>query len=164
MPLFGPIVPHAMNIFASRAMFLRTVEALAIATIFLALVGLSIRRPFLALPGRTSLLSEMSEQRNSSAGPTAKLLVSSQQAVVTRNPRQPPEGGEADIVAEDIVMRYQKRAVNLPGQAAKKPAMLAAETVVQYGPDVSVWAGDRTNTNGLDPSSTAHRARPSSHR
>ena len=31
MPLFGPIVPHAMNIFASRAMFLRTVEALAIA-------------------------------------------------------------------------------------------------------------------------------------
>jgi len=150
MPLFGPIVPHAMNIFASRAMFLRTVEALAIATIFLALVGLSIRRPFLALPGRTSLLSEMSEQRNSSAGPTAKLLVSSQQAVVTRNPRQPPEGGEADIVAEDIVMRYQKRAVNLPGQAAKKPAMLAAETVVQYGPDVSVWAGDRTKRNGLD--------------
>jgi hypothetical protein len=47
-------------------------------------------------------------------------------------------------------MRYQKRAVNLPGQAAKKPAMLAAETVVQYGPDVSVWAGDRSKRNGLD--------------
>ena len=152
MPLFGPIVPHAMNIFASRAMFLRTVEALAIATIFLALVGLSIRWPLLALPGRTSLLSKMSEQRNSSqpAGPAAKLLVSSQQPVVIGNSRQPPDGGETDIVATDIVIRYQKHAVNLPGQAAKKPAMLAAETIVQYGPDVSVWAGNPTKRNGLD--------------
>ena len=152
MPLFGPIVPPAMNIFASRAMFLRTVEAIAIGTIFLALVGLSIRGPLVALPGRTSLLSEMSERRNSSqpAGPAAKLLVSSQQPVVTRNSRQPPDGGETDIVAKDIVIRYQKRAVNLPGQAAKKPAMLAAERVVQYGPDVSVWAGNPTKRNGLD--------------
>ena len=65
------------------------------------------------------------------------------------NLRRVLDRGETDIVAKDIVIRYQKRAVNLPGQAATKPAMLAAETV-QYGPDVSVWAGNPTKRNGLD--------------
>jgi hypothetical protein len=150
MPLFGPIVPHVMNIFTSRVMFLRTVEALAIAMIFFAVIGVSIRPPLLTLPSRTS--QEMPEQQSSSpfAMPRARLLASSQRPIVTQGSGQAPALGEADIVAEDVVVRYPKHALSLPGQAEKKPAMLAAETVIQYGPDVSVWAGDPTRRNELD--------------
>ena len=148
-PAQGPIPPHAMKLFASRAMFLKAVEALAIATIFSALIGVEIRRPLLALPGRASLLSEMPEQEGSSPQirPTAELPVSSQWPVVSSG--QPLSVREADIVAEDVFVRYPKRVVNRPIQAAKKPAMLAAETVVQYGPDVTMWLGNRTERDGL---------------
>ncbi len=46
--------------------------------------------------------------------------------------------------------RNHSEVVDLPGQAAKKPAMVASERVIQYGPDVSVWPGDPTKRNGLD--------------
>jgi hypothetical protein len=131
-------------------MLLRAVEALAIATIFFALIGVEIRRPLLALPGRTSPLSEVPEQRSASPHtmPTAELLASSQRPIVMRSSRQPLSAREGDIVAEDVVVRYPKRVVNFPSQAAKKPAILAAETVVQYGPDVTVWSGSRTGRDG----------------
>jgi len=80
-------------------------------------------------------------------------------------------GGEGDSVAEDIVIRYREAAANLPGQAAKKvtsglvqkqplppknttprsgvrvtfsrgAGMFAADTVVQYGADVTMWSGN----------------------
>ena len=150
-PLFGPIVPHAMKLFASRAMFLRAVEAITIATIFFALIGVLIRRPLLALPGRTSPLSEVPEQRSASphTRPTVELVASSERPIVMRSSGQTLSAREADIVAEDVVVRYPKRVVNFPSQAAKKPALLAAETVVQYGPDVTVWSGNRTRRDGL---------------
>jgi hypothetical protein len=157
----------------------RTVEVLAIAIVFCMMMGVSIHR-LSALPGRTSLPSRMLEQRNASQSgrPTAKVLASFQQPVATGNSRQSPDGGEADIVAEDIVIRYQKRAVNLPGQVAKKPTsspvqaqllppknttskpgvrltfgraadMLAADALVQYGADVKMWSRDPKRP-GLD--------------
>jgi hypothetical protein len=168
-----------MNILLRRPMSWRTVEALAIAIVFCMMMGVSIHR-LSALPGRTSLPSGMLEQRNASQSgrPRAKVLASFQQRVGTGNSRQSPDGGEADIVAEDIVIRYQKRAVNLPGQVAKKPTsspvqaqllppknttskpgvrltfgraadMVAADTLVQYGTDVKMWSRDPKRP-GLD--------------
>jgi hypothetical protein len=150
----------------------RTVEALAIAIVFCVMMGVSIHRPS-ALAGRTSL--PLLEQQNASqpARPMAKVSASSQQTAVMLNSRQLPDGGEADIVAPDVVIRYQKRAVNFPGHVAKtltshsvqaqllppknttsKPGVrnadvLAADTVVQYGPDVKMWSGNPKRV-GLD--------------
>jgi hypothetical protein len=153
-------LPHATKIFASRAMFFRAVEALAIATIFFAVIGVSIRHPLLANPDGRSMLAEMPEQQGSSLPrippripptiPIAKILASGQQVPVMPSSRQLPHGAEADTVAEDAVVHYLKQALNLPGQAAKKPAMLAAETVVQYGQDVTVWSGNLTKRDGRD--------------
>jgi hypothetical protein len=138
-------------------MFFRAVEALAIATIFFAVIGVSIRHPLLANPDGTSMLAEMPEQQSSSLPripptiPIAKILASGQQVAVTPSSRQLPHGAEgADTIAEDAVVHYLKQALNLPGQAAEKPAMLAAETVVQYGPDVTVWSGNLTKRDGLN--------------
>ena len=157
----------------------RAAEALAIAIVFCMMTGASIHR-LSALSRRTSLPSGMLEQRNAShpAGPMTKPLALSQQAVVTRNPRPSPNGAEADNIAQDVVIRYQEHAVNLPGQAAKKPTsspvqaqllppknttskpggrltlgrdadMLAADTVVQYGADATMWLG-KPKRAGLD--------------
>jgi hypothetical protein len=134
MPLVGSMVPHATNIFVSRAMVWRTVEALAIATVFLALVGMSIYR-LSALTSRTPLPSEMPEQRNAfqPGRPAANVLTSYPLPVTTRTSRQAVDGGEGDIVAKDIVIRYPKPAVNLP--------------LVQYGADVSMWSRSPNGAN-----------------
>jgi hypothetical protein len=141
-----PTVPHRMNVLLRRPMSWRTVEALAIAIVFCMMMGLSIHR-LSAVPGRTSLASGMLEEQNDvqPARPTEKVLASSQPAV-TRNSRQSPTGGEADIVAEDIVIRHQKRAVNLLGKPGvrltfgRDADIFAADTVVQYGSDVKMWS------------------------
>ena len=177
MPLVGPA---AMNIVVSRSMVWRTVEALAIATVFCSVVGVSIHRGS-PLPSRSSLPSEMAEQRNASQRKTlaAKVLsLPEQQPMVTRNSRQPAVG-EADVIAEDIVIRYRKRAVDLRGQAAKKPTsspvqaqllspittqkpggvqftfgrdadMLAADTVVRYSTDSSASRAQDQNKAALN--------------
>jgi hypothetical protein len=145
-------LPHATKIFASRAMFFRAVEALAIATIFFAVIGVSIRRPLLANPDGSSMLAEMPEQQSSSLPPMpiSKLLATGQGATVTASSRQLPHVAEPDTVAEDAVVHYLKQALDLPGLAAKKPAMLASERVVRYGPDVTVWSGNLTQRDGID--------------
>ena len=123
----------------------RTVEALAIAIVFFMIVGFSIH-DLSAVPGRTSVASGTPAGQNDLqlARPTEEALASSQ-PVVTRNPRQSPGGSEADIVAEDIVIRHQKRAVDRPGNPSvgltfADTDIFAAETVVQYGYDVKVWS------------------------
>ena len=152
MPVVETTVLHATKIFASRAMFFRGVEALAIATIFFAMIGVSIHRALLASPGSTSMLAEMPEQQSSPlpAMAISKLLASSQGATVTPSSRQLAHIVEADTVAEDAVVHYLKQALDLPGKAAKKPAMLASERVVQYGPDVTVWSRNLTQRDGVD--------------
>jgi hypothetical protein len=88
---------------------------------------------------------------------------------MTQNFRQSSVGGEGDSVAQDIVIRYGESAANLSGQAAKKVTsglvqeqpvppknttpksglrvtfgrdadILSADTVVQYGADVTMWS------------------------
>ena len=134
----------------------RTVEALAIAIVFFMIMGLSILG-LSAVPGRTSMTSGTLDGQNDLqlARPTEKVLAPGQ-PVVTRNPRQSPGGSEADIVAEDIVIRHQKR-VELPGNPTvgftfgRDADIFVADTVVQYGYDVKVWSRkpERTTLNRL---------------
>ena len=76
---------------------------------------------------------------------TVRPLASSP-AVVTPNSRQSPIGREAHIVAEDIVIRHQKRGVNLVGKPGaqltfgRDAEVFAADSVVQYGSDVTMWS------------------------
>jgi hypothetical protein len=139
-------IAHRMNVWLRRPMSWRAVEALAIAIVFFMIMGLSIHG-LSAVPGRTSMTSGTLDGQNDLqlARPTEKVLASSQ-PVVTRNPRQSPGGREADIVAEDIVIRHQKRAVELPGNRSlgltfgRDANIFVADTVVQYGYDVKVWS------------------------
>jgi hypothetical protein len=139
-------IAHRMNVWLRRPMSWRTVEALAIAIVFFMIMGLSIHG-LSAVPGRTSMTSGTLDGQNDLqlARPTEKVLASSQ-PVVTRNPRQSPGGREGDIVAEDIVIRHQKRAVELPGNPSlgltfgRDADIFVADTVVQYGYDVKVWS------------------------
>jgi hypothetical protein len=151
-PSVGPAFLYRMNVLLRRSMSWRTTEAVAIAIVFCMMMGLSIHR-LSAVSGRTSLASGTEEQ-NERVRPTEKVLASSQ-SVVARNSRQSPGGGEADIVAEDIVIRHQKRLLNLP----RKPGVrlvfgsgAAADTVVQYGSDVKMWSRtpERATLNRLE--------------
>ncbi len=132
----------------------RTVEPLAIAIVFCMMTGLSIYRSS-AVPGQTSLASEMLNEQNERLRSTEKVAASSQ-PVVSRYSRQSASGGEADIVAEDIVIHHQKRAVNVPHQLGV-PLFVsqgaAADTVVQYGSDVKMWSKkpERALLNRLEP-------------
>jgi hypothetical protein len=150
VPFVGPTVPHRM---LSGPMSWRTVEALAIAIVFCMMMGLSIHR-LSAVPRRTSLASEMLDEQNARATPTEK-VIASPQPIVGRNSRQPQSEGEADIVAEDIVIRHQKRLVNRPGKSGV-PLIFgqdaAADRVVQYGSDVKMWSRkpERATLNRLE--------------
>ena len=149
----GPAVSHTMTVSSRRLMSWRTVEPIAIAIVLCMMMGLSIHR-LSAVPDRTSLASEMLDEQNEGLKPTEKVTASSQ-PVVDRNSRQSLRGGEADIVAEDIVIRHQKRVVNLPGKLGA-PLIFgqgaAADTVVQYGPDVKMWSRkpERATLNRLE--------------
>ena len=131
----------------------RTVEALAIAIVFCMMMGLSIHR-LSAVPSRITLASGMLDEQNERPRPTEKVTASSQ-PVVGQNSRPPSRGGEADIVAEDIVIRHQKRLVNLPGKSGARLIFgqdAAANSVVQYGSDVKMWSRkpERANLNHLE--------------
>ena len=146
VPFVGPTVPHRVKILLKRPMSWRTVEPLAIAIVFCTMMGLSIHR-LSAVPDRTSLASGVPEKQNDSqpARTTVRALASSQ-AVMTPNSRQSPIGGEAHIVAEDIVIRHQNRRVSLIGKPGAQLTLgrdadvFAADSVVQYGSDVTMWS------------------------
>ena len=73
--------------------------------VFCALAGVSIGRVS-ALPGRTS--HPAGEQNASQrVTPAAKVLALAEQPVLAPSSRRPADG-EADIIAEDTVIRYQK--------------------------------------------------------
>jgi hypothetical protein len=148
-------------------MFWRTFEALAIAMVFCALAGVSIRR-ISSRPGRTTHPAEMSDQRNASqrVTPAARVLALAEPPAVTLKSRRATDG-KADVVAQDIVIRHQKRAMDFHGSAMNKPTggtvhaqllppenttlkpgvrftfgkdadMLAADTLIRYGGESSV--------------------------
>ena len=170
-----PQLPSPPNTWSASR---RMVEALAIAAIFCMMVGASIHR-LPALPGRTSLTPVKPEQENApeSARPQESFLAMAQQPVVARKALPRPDGDEADIVAEDVVIRHQKP-VNFLPQAPRKTTsspvqrqfltpkstasergirstfgrgadMAAADTVVEYGADVKMWLGSPKKA-GLD--------------
>ena len=174
-----PQRPHPLNVWLRNTASWRMVEALAIAAIFCMMVGASIHR-LQARPGRTSLTPGKPEQENTpeSARPQESFLAMAQQPVVARKPLPRPDGDEGDIVAEDVVIRHQKLAVNFLAQAATKTTssrvqrqlltprsttserdirstfgrgadMAAADTVVEYGADVKMWLGSPKKA-GLD--------------
>jgi hypothetical protein len=171
-PTTGPTALQRMNISLRRPTSWRTVEALAIAIVFCTMIGVSIYR-LLAFPVRISLSSEKPEQRHVSQPTSAPKA----QPIVTRDSRQSADGGDADLIAEDIVIRCERRAVDRRGQAAKKPRamqaqplpekkvsskpgvrltfgqdaeMLVANTVIQYGADVTTWSVSPTKRTALD--------------
>ena len=133
-------VPRGRNALLRRPRLWKTAESLAIAIVFSVMMGLSISRLW-TVPSRTSLASRKLDEQNERARPTEKVIPSSQ-AVVGGYSGQSSGIGEADIVAEDIVIRHQERLANLP----RKPGVrlvfgpgAAADTVVQYGSDVKMW-------------------------
>jgi hypothetical protein len=139
VPFVRSTAPHIVKVSLRRLMSWRSVEPLAVALVFCMMMGLSIHR-LSAVPDRTSLASEMPDEQSVRPGPAEKVTASSQP--VDQDSRQSPREGEADIVAKDIVIRHQKRIVNLLG----KPGVplifgegAADDTVVQYGSDVKTW-------------------------
>lgn len=141
-PPVEPTRPHRMNILLKKPMSWRTVEALAIAIVFCMMMGVSIHRHS-DLSGGTSLPSGMLEQRNAPQLARASAFASPEQPVVTRYSRQSISQTEADIAAEKIVIRYQRNAFS------HDPYMLAADTVVRYGDDVTMWSRNPKRA-GLD--------------
>lgn len=151
----GPTVPLRVKVLLRRPMSWRTIEPLAIAIVFCMMMGLSIHR-LSAVPGRTSRASKMLKKQNDfQPARLAEKVLASSQPVMARNSRQSPSGGDADIVAEDIVIRHQNRAVDLLGRPGfrltfgRDAGMPAADTVVQYGADVKMWSGNPKRA-GLD--------------
>jgi hypothetical protein len=139
-------VPHRMNALLRRPTSWRTVEPLAIAIVFCMMMALSIHR-LSAVPSRTSLASGMlEEQNNVQPARAAEQILALSQPVVTRNSRQLPNGNDTDIVAENVVIHHQKRAVNVPGKSSvwvnfsRDAGIFEADTVVRYGSDVKMWS------------------------
>jgi hypothetical protein len=155
IPFVAPTLQHKMKVLLRRLMSWRTVEPIAIAIVVSMMMGLSIHR-LSAVPGRTSLASGMLEEQSGFQPPRpADKALASSQAVVAPNTRQSPIVGEADIVAADIVIRHQKRGVNLLGRpGARLTSGRDAgvfDTVVEYGPDVKMWSrkSERATPNRL---------------
>jgi hypothetical protein len=139
----------------------RTVETLAVATVFCMMIGVLLRRvsPLRGNPSRP-VMAEVRTAR-SSTPLAAKVLGLSQERVATLSSRRSTDNGEAEVVAKDIVIRYHRPSADLrDNQAPKKlksslptlrlrsenttlqpgvrytfgidSAMLAADTVVRY--------------------------------
>jgi hypothetical protein len=146
----------------SGPMLWKTVEALAIASVFCLMMGISIHHLF-ADP-RGSSPAEMLQTRDASrltSSPSQVLLsvLESRQPDATRKSRQSQDDGEGELNAydEDLVIHYQPRTSTLPGPIGKgitgssalaqsdprqnaEEAALATEKVVEYGDDVTMWS------------------------
>lgn len=124
----------------SKATLWRGVDALAISAVFLAIVGVSIHGLWASrgpVPPSSGMLSSQA------ARPVAEALTSSQHPAPQAS-RQSLEQIEADVVAEDTVIRYPAHVVSPASQAARKPrnaGTLAADIVVRYGSDAKMWSG-----------------------
>jgi hypothetical protein len=142
-------------------MFWKRVEAFAIAVVFCMMMGMSIHH-LLAFPGGTSPPSGILEPRDASrlARSTPQVSASSQQPAATRESRQSHDHDEeeANVFGEDLVIQYQAPTASSPGPAEKPlplknttsksgvrnaighDAEMLANTVVQYGDDVTMWS------------------------
>lgn len=128
----------------SKATLWRAVDALAISAVFLAIVGVSIHGLWASRGSMPSGVLSAQEARSTAGG------LPSSQHPAEQVSRPSLEQTEANVIAEDTVIRYPVRAVS----AAKKPrntGILAADAVVHYGSDVKMWSGNpkRTGLEGL---------------
>jgi hypothetical protein len=146
VPFVRSAVPHRMTVLLKKPIYWRTVETVAIAMVFCMMMGLSILR-LSAVPGRTSLASgALEKQDNFQPTRAAEPILALSQTVAPLNSRESPRGDETGIVAEDIVIRHQERAVNVPGKPSlrlfsdRNMGVVAADTVVEYGSDVTMWS------------------------
>jgi hypothetical protein len=159
---------NEMDILLTVPISWKMIETLSITIVFCMMTGMSIHR-LSAFPSRDSL-SWRQQNSSQSANTPAKASRSSQPVAMKNSDLSSARGG-ADIVAEDFVIRYQKRAGSYPGRAATKPAsptpvpvfspeakisrlgdrlslgrvsdMVPADSVVRYGADVTTWLGRR---------------------
>jgi hypothetical protein len=147
----------------SGPMLWKTVEALAIASVFCLMMGISIHH-LLADP-RGSSPAEMLQTRDAgrltSSTPQVllKSALASQQPDATQKSRQSQDDGEGELNTggEDLVIHYRPRTANLPGLIGKattrssalaqsdprqntEDAALVTEKVVEYGDDVTMWS------------------------
>jgi len=167
-PVVEATIRHRMNILLSVAISWKMIETLSITIVFCMMTGLSIHR-LSAFPSRSSL--SWRQRNTSQSANTPATALGSSQPVAMKNSRLSSARGGADIVAEDFVIRYQKRAGSYHGRAATKPTslmlvpvfspeakmsrlsdrlslsrvsdMLPADSVVRYGADVTTWSGPR---------------------
>ena len=97
----------------------RTVETLAVASVFCMMIGVSLRRVS-PLPGNSSrpVTAEVPTAR-SSTPLAAKVLGLSQERVATLDSRRSTDNGEAGVVAKDIIIRYHRPSVDLPDSQAR---------------------------------------------
>lgn len=174
-----PVVLRDVNVLSMNSMSWKTVEALAIAIVFCVMTGLSIHR-LSGHPSNISLSAGTLERRNVSqpARLATSVSASGRQTLMGRNSRQPGDDGEGDIVAKDLTIHYQNRSIGLHAGAADRPGpmqaqlvspenttstprvrfssgraagWLTANTVVQYGPDVTMWLTNPTRTSLARP-------------
>jgi hypothetical protein len=168
-PRTGPTALQRMNRLLRRPTSWRAVEAFAIAIVFCSMMIASIHR-LAAFPDRLSLSQEKPEKRNA-FDPT----FTAKARPIVKDSRQSANGDEGDLIAKDIVIRYEF--VDYRGQAANKPRavqapplpekkmsakprvrlpsspdadMLVASKVIQYGDDVTTWSASRTKRTAVD--------------
>jgi hypothetical protein len=157
-PVVEATIRHRVDILLSVPISWKMIETLSITIVFCMMTGLSIHR-LSAFPSRSSL--SWTRNTSQSANTPAKALGSSQPVAMKNSGLSSVRGG-ADIVAEDFVIRYQKRA----GSSSPMPVpvfspevkisrlgdrlslgrvsdMLPADSVVRYGADVTTWSGPR---------------------
>lgn len=125
----------------TRLMFWKQVEAFGIAIVFCLMMGMSIHR-LLASSGRASQVPGLLETREAPLpSPASKVLTSFQQNAAVQEP-----------VDDDLVIYYRSPAA-ATGTTSKSGARttirgqekLAANTVVQYGDDVTMWSSGESS-------------------
>jgi hypothetical protein len=171
-PRTGSTALQRINILLRKPASWRAVEALAIAIVFCSMMIVSVHH-LSAFPDRPSLSPEKPEKQNT----FDPIFTAKAQPIVMKDSRQSANGGEGDLIAQDIVIRYEGRAVDRRGQAANKPRamqapplpekkvsvkpglrltsgwdadMLVARTAIQYGADVTTWSASRTKRTAVD--------------
>jgi hypothetical protein len=121
----------------------RTVEALAVASVFCMMIGVSLRRVS-PLPGNSSrpVTAEVPTAR-SSTPLAAKVLGLSQERVATLNSRRSTDNGEAGVVAKDIIIRYHRPSVDLPDSQAPKKLKSSLPTLRLRSENTALQPGSR---------------------
>lgn len=150
-------------------MFWKKVEASAIAAVFCLMMSMSIHHRLTSL-GRAFTAAETLETGDAASleSSAPRVMPSSQQAAAALKAGQRHDDDEADVSADELVIHYRAPAVvttlsqpfaaksttsepgaRIPiGQQAK---LVAANKVVQYGDDVTMWLPEESSSGQASP-------------